>query len=105
MILIFKVYYYISKLGSFLYIHIYIKSDKTLCFISKLGRQLAKQSGHKREVRFLFQRFLVTPQCFNAIIFRGSVPHLEQVESQPHNFDMSLDNFYHKSLGNEALRT
>ena len=37
-------------------------------FLSKLGRKLAVQSGDDREISFLFQRFSVLIQRYNALL-------------------------------------
>jgi len=39
-------------------------------FLSKLGRNLADQSGDDREISFLFQRLSILIQRYNAILLR-----------------------------------
>ena len=41
-------------------------------FLSKVGRKLSTQSGDDRETSFLFQRFSVLIQRFNAILLLDS---------------------------------
>jgi len=40
-------------------------------FLSKLGRNLADQSGDDREISFSFQRLSVLIQRYNAILLHG----------------------------------
>jgi len=50
-------------------------------FIAELGRCLARTTGDKRETSYLYQRFSITIQRFNAVVFYGSFKQQDLDES------------------------
>src|SRR6218665_1877723 len=50
-------------------------------FIAKLGRCLARTTGDTREPSYLYQRFSITIQRFNAVAFNGSFKQQDLDES------------------------
>lgn len=47
-------------------------NSEGLAFLSDLGQKLSLVSGDPRETSFLYQRFSLTMQRFNALAFRGT---------------------------------
>ena len=52
-------------------------NSEGLVFLSELGQKLSLVSGDPRETSFLFQRFSITMQRFNALAFRGTFTNQE----------------------------
>jgi len=52
-------------------------NESPVVFFSELDRKIASVSGDNREFSFLFQRIIVTVQCFNSILLHNSFPSID----------------------------